>query len=124
MKMKLEDDKIFVIEADEKQASLMKHWGMRLNRKLAMWSGIVSVELLNRLSTLVPLPGPIEKERRRMIRVGEAVNRERTFPPESLTPLAEYPVKKSLYAHQVRAANMALLTFGIIDPKEGGHGDR
>ena len=32
--------------------------------------------------------------------------------------LVKYPVQGSLYEHQVRAANMALLTFGLADPKE------
>ena len=34
-------------------------------------------------------------------------------------PFYKYPVKMPLYAHQVRGANMAMLTFGWMAPKGG-----
>ena len=119
MRMKMENGFIYIIEADQVQMAVIKSWGMmKWSRKNAMWTGLVGRELLNRLSSLVPLPAPVEEERKRLAAVQEAVDFERTLPAEELKPLMKYPVTKDLYTHQTRAANMALLTFGIVDPKE------
>ena len=115
----MSDGQIYIIEADPTQSSRIKSWGlMKWSRKNAMWYGATSRSLLNRLASLVPLPAPIEAERRRLETVQQAVDRERTMPVEKLQPLTRYPVKKSLYAHQTRAANMALIVFGLMDPNE------
>lgn len=123
MRMKMEDGWIYIIEASPAQGSSIKAWGlMKWKRKDKMWYGKASGELLNRLSALLPaLPPGIEAERIRLNRMQEAVDRERTLPIDQLKPLTNFPVTRSLYAHQTRAANMALLTFGIIDPKEVLH---
>ena len=80
---------------------------------------MVCAELLNRLSKLIPLPKPLNAERYRLNAVQEAVDAERVRPVGELKPLVKYPVKRNLYAHQMRAANMALLTFGLMDPAGG-----
>ena len=123
MRMKMEDGWLYIIEASPAQGSSIKAWGlMKWKRKDKMWYGRVSGELLNRLSALLPaLPTSIDAERRRLNRIQDAVNTERTLPMDGLKPLVKFPVTKSLYAHQTRAANMALLTFGIVDPKEVLH---
>ena len=36
-------------------------------------------------------------------------------------PLYKFPVKMNLYRHQTRGANMALLTFGLIEPEQVNH---
>ena len=47
-------------------------------------------------------------------RSNAAVDRERMNPkPEPLIPP---PVKVSPFTHQVRGYNMALMTFGLVDP--------
>ena len=112
MKMALTDGMVRIIEADAIQKTIIKSWNqMRWIRGQQMYEGIASAELLNKLATLVHLPPSIEAERIRMNTVQD---------PE---PLYKYPVTKNLYEHQVRAANMALMTFGFIEtPKkeEGG----
>ena len=119
MKMKMDGDWLYIIEANQAQNMRIKSWGlMKWSRSKAMWSGTVSRELLNKLSSLVPLPAQVEAERKRLGEVQQAVDLERTKPVDQLKPLMKYPVKKNLYAHQTRAANMALLTFGVIDPAE------
>lgn len=119
MRMKMDGGWIYIIEADQVQMAVIKSWGlMKWSRKNQMWTGAVSGELLNRLSSLVPLPVPVEAERRRLIAVQDAVDYERILPAEQLKPLVRYPVTKNLYAHQTRAANMALLVFGLAEPEE------
>ena len=121
MRIRMKDGYIQIIEADSTQTAVMKSWGgmMKWNKKQNWWEGLVCAELLNRLSKLIPLPKPLNAERYRLNAVQEAVDAERVRPTEDLKPFAKYPVKRNLYAHQMRAANMALLTFGLMDPAGG-----
>lgn len=121
MKIKMDKGYIIIIEANSTQTAVLKSWGgmMKWNKRQKWWEGLVCAELLNRLAKLIPLTEPLNAERHRLNAVQEAVDAERVRPAGDLKPLAKYPVKRSLYAHQMRAANMALLTFGLIDISEG-----
>lgn len=122
MKMAMKDGMLRIIEADVTQAAIIKSWGkMKYSRVNQMYEGQVSAELLNRLATLVRLPASIEKIRQQMNIVQEAVDHERVR--EDPKPLYKYPVTKPLYQHQVRAANMALLTFGLVPPEKEDYED-
>lgn len=123
MKIALSNGVLRIIEADEVQKTIIKSWNrMRWIRGQQMYEGTASLELLNKLATIVHLPPSIEAERVRMNTVQEAVDQERV--KKDPKPMVRYPVTKNLYEHQVRAANMALMTFGILDPnKEGGNQD-
>ena len=86
------------------------------DRRKNMMIGDCSKELLDKLSKIVRLPPAIESYRQRLDETQRAVDKMRVEKePEALV---KYPVQGSLYEHQVRAANMALLTFGLADPKE------
>lgn len=87
---------------------------MKWNRQLQMMIGELSMDVLDRLSRMVRLPPAAEEIRQGMKLRQAAVDAERTAPDPK--PLARYPVKKNLYSHQVRAANMALLVFEAADP--------
>lgn len=89
---------------------------MKWNKRQKWWEGLVCAELLNRLAGLIPLPKPLDAERHRLNAVQEAVDAERVRPARELKPLVKYPVKRNLYDHQVRAGNMCLLTFGLVEP--------
>lgn len=87
---------------------------MKWSRQTQTLSGPADIELLNRLAGLVNLPSSIEAERKKLNEVMAAVDRERMNPkPEPLIPP---PVKVSPFTHQVRGYNMALMTFGLVDP--------
>lgn len=117
MKMAMKNGTLRIIEADVTQAAIIKSWGkMKYSRVNQMYEGQVSSELLNKLATLVRLPASIEELRQKMNAVQEAVDHERVR--EDPKPLYNYPVTKPLYQHQIRAANMALLTFGMIEPEK------
>lgn len=117
MKMAMKDGMIRIIEVDAVQAAVIKSWGkMKYSRVNQMYEGQISVELLNKLATLVRLPASVEALRQEMNAIQEAVDHERVR--KDPKPLFKYPVTKPLYQHQVRAANMALLTFGMIDPEK------
>ena len=116
MKMALKDGKVLIKDADSTQGAVIRSWNrMRWNKSLKLFEGDLSGDLLDRLAKLVKLPRVIEEERQAIHRVQRAVDQERARKdPE---PLVRYPVTKQLYKHQVRAANMALITFGIIPPE-------
>ena len=117
MKMAMKDGKIMLIEVDKTQMAIIKSWNsMKYDRRKNMMIGDCSKELLDKLSKIVRLPPAIESYRQRLDETQRAVDKMRVEKePEALV---KYPVQGSLYEHQVRAANMALLTFGLADPKE------
>ena len=111
MKMAMKDGKIMLIEVDNTQMAIIKSWNsMKYDRRKNMMIGDC------KLSKIVRLPPAIESYRQRLDETQRAVDKMRVEKePEALV---KYPVQGSLYEHQVRAANMALLTFGLADPKE------
>lgn len=117
MKMAMKDGKIMLIEVDNTQMAIIKSWNsMKYDRRKSMMIGDCSKELLDKLSKIVRLPPAIESYRKRLDETQRAVDKMRVEKePEALV---KYPVQGSLYEHQIRAANMALLTFGLADPKE------
>lgn len=120
MKMALQDGIIKIIEADNVQFTIIKSWNkMKWDKKNKMLTGLADIELLDKLAGIVRLPQAIDTYRGRLHRVQDAVDRERMDPePE---PLYKFPVKMNLYRHQTRGANMALLTFGLIEPEQVNH---
>lgn len=117
MKMAIQNNTIKIIEADMTQAAIIKSWNkMKFTKAKQMYEAPLSADLLNRLATLVRLPESIEAMRQEMNTRQDAIDRERVR--KDPKPFCRYPVKKNLYQHQVRAANMALLAFGMVDPAE------
>ena len=115
MKIALKDGQVLIKEADENQFLIIKSWGkMKRSKGQQMLYGPADIGLLNKLSGLVRLPGPIEERRKNLNEVAAAIDRERLR--KSPEPLYKYPVKKQLYQHQTRGANMALMAFGLIAP--------
>lgn len=116
MKMALQNKTLLIKDADNVQFTVIKSWNkMKWDKKTQTLQGTADLELLNRLSSIVRLPPPIQDYRDRLQTVQDAVDRERVNPhPE---PLYKFPVKMPLYAHQIRGANMAMLTFGWAAPE-------
>ncbi len=115
MKMAMKDGQILIREADNVQFTIIKSWGkMKWNRASQTLSGPADIELLNRLAGLVNLPPSIETERKKLNEVMAAVDQERMNPNPK--PFIEPPVKVSPFTHQVRGYNMALMTFGLVEP--------
>lgn len=78
--------------------------------------GPADLETLNRLAQIIRLPEHVEKHRRMLQRIRDTVEAVRDDPqPVAVIPP---PVNATLYAHQVRAYDMALLTFGAVTPEQ------
>lgn len=117
MMMKLEDGIVFV-KADDREESIIRSWRlMTKDRKKNWWYGKVSVELLTKIYQNFGLTKDAADELKRLVKIRRAVDEERVKPDAELKPLVKYPVKTNLYAHQVRAANMALMIFEIAGGK-------
>ena len=116
MKMAIKNGLVWVADAPADWAAKAKKSGlMRGERKTGMLYGVASVRTLDLIREAAGrLPQPAEELRQSLIRRQQAVEAERAKPEP--VPLTEYPVSRKLFAHQVRGANMALLTMGIISP--------
>ena len=77
---------------------------------------MVRLELLEKLSGIVKLPPSIDDYYQKLRKTREAVDRERLT--EQPIPIYQPPIKSTLYKHQIRGYNMALLTFGWAEPLE------
>ena len=119
--MALQGNTLKIIEADNVQFTVMKSWNkLKWDKRNKMLTGVADIELLDKLAGIVRLPPAIEAHRAELHRVQDAVDAERMNPdPE---PLVQPPIKLSMYKHQVRGFNMALLTFGLVEPPEAHDG--
>lgn len=122
MKMALQGTILLIKDADNVQFTVIKSWNkMKWDRKAQLLRGTADIELLDKLASIVRLPPAIEDRRSRLHALQDAVDAERVN--QEPTPFFKYPVKLPLYAHQMRGANMALLTFGWVPARaEGGAG--
>ena len=117
MKMAMKDGKIMLIEVDNTQMAIIKSWNsMKYDRRKKhddrrLQQGTAGQALQDRETATA-----IESYRQRLDETQRAVDKMRV--EKEPAALVKYPVQGSLYEHQVRAANMALLTFGLADPKE------
>lgn len=108
-------DYLVIVDADSVQFSTVKSWGlMKWDKgKQALYSP-VTIELLDKLASIVRLPSKVGQRRQALHTVQDAVDRERNN--DRPVPFANYPVKMPLYSHQTKGANMALMTFGWAAP--------
>ena len=117
MMMKVDGGYIFV-KASREEEAVIKTWKMMSkDKQKGWWYGRISLQLLDKLYHNGGLIPAAKKEMERLAYIQEAVDRERVNPEPA--PFYKYPVKMPLYAHQVRGANMAMLTFGWMAPKGG-----
>ena len=123
LKIAIKDGMVWIKDAGPAHtATLRKSGRMKGDVRTGMLYGPMSIELLDLIRKEAGLPGPVEELRQALIRTREAVDQERAR--DAPEPLVEYPVKRTLYMHQVRGANMALLTMGIAEAKEKENGRR
>lgn len=119
MRMAIKDSMVWVADAPPSWTTAAKKSGQfRGDRKSGMLYGIASLRTLEMIREATGrLPPPAEELRLSLISRQRAVEAERAR--EEPKPIVDYPVKRKLFAHQVRGANMALLTLGIVSPEEG-----
>ena len=116
MKMAIDGGSPIIKDADNVQFTIIKSWNkMKWDKKSQTLRGAADLELLDKLSSIVRLPPAAESRRQQLQSVQDAVDRQRVA--DHPAPLYDFPVKMPLYEHQVRGANMALITFGWVPPE-------
>lgn len=123
MKMALKGNTLILVGVDNVQFAIIKSWNkMKWDKKSQSLYGTADIELLDKLTSIVRLPPTVEQRRREFHAVQDAVDRERV--DSDPVPFTKCPVKIPLYSHQIRAFNMAILTFGWIAPEEAKRSER
>lgn len=130
MKIGISGGTLYIADTTQMEYNTITSWGaMKWDKQHKRLYGAATLELLDKLAELTELPGDVGispktgkpyvnvREYRENLRaVHDAVERERMN--ENPVPLCRPPVNTPLYAHQIRAVNMCLLTFGWVKPKE------
>lgn len=111
MKIALRDGDVILRDMTTDQYNIIKSWNsMKWVKAQQCLQGRANMALLDKLTIFGKLPINIEAYRQSLHKTANLVNSERNaIEPR---PFINYPVKKSLFRHQIRASNMALLTFG------------
>ena len=108
MKVAIKDGRIVLAQIEQARMDKLKKTGMlRWNRATRTYSAPVTLDLLEVLAQIFPLPDTVEAERRRLAGIVCQLDAQRAA-AEPVT-LTAYPVRAKLFSHQVRAANMALI---------------
>ena len=116
MQQKIEDGVIFV-KASKEEGAKIKSWRMMtLDKEKGYWYGAISRPLLENLKRNGGLIPPAKAILKEILTVQAAVDAERVKPDKDIKARYKYPVKAKLFTHQTRAANMALMVFGILPP--------
>jgi len=113
------DDGILFVKASKEEGSMIRSWRMMTYDKAkGYWFGQMSIPLLENLMANGGLIPPAKEALAEMKRIQAAIDAERMKPDEEVRCYIEPPVKATLYAHQRRAMNMALINFGLIEPDQ------
>lgn len=121
MQVAIKDGDLLIRQTTSDQYNIIKSWNMmRWVRSEQNLRGKVSMALLDKLTVFGRLPSNIEAVRAKLHRTADLVNAERSAGEP--VPLVRYPVTKALFKHQIRAANMALITFGFNPERSGFEG--
>lgn len=111
MKATLEDGVLTLWQLTNTEYTMFRDLtGMKWNRSKQALAGPATLENLDALAEYGRLPSHIEAERVALKTRQVRIDAQRSA--ENPVPLTKYPVKAKLFKHQIRAANMALITFG------------
>ena len=108
MKVAMKNGRIVLAQIEQARMDKLKKTGMlRWNKAARTYSAPVTLDLLDVLAQIFPLPDTVEVERRRLAGIARQLDAQRAA--SEPVPLTAYPVRAKLFRHQVRAANMALI---------------
>lgn len=115
MKIAYANDTIMLKDVGDKY-TMLKSLGMKRDKSTQTLKMTISLSFLNSLSKIIKLPEKIENERQKLILIEKAIDVERA--KERSIPYIEPPVKIKPYQHQIKAYNMALIVFEVLEPQE------
>ena len=104
----MKNGRIVLAQIEQARMDKLKKTGMlRWNRAARTYSAPVTLDLLDALAQIFPLPDTVGAERQRLAGIARQLDAQRAA--SEPVPLTSYPVRAKLFRHQVRAANMALI---------------
>lgn len=116
MEIAMKNGELLMRNMDNVQYQLIRNTGKcKWDKKRQLLIGPADLELLEQLHRIIRLPQSIAAEYQRLKAVQVAIDDERMN--EDPKPLLDLPVKIQLFKHQIRGVNMALLTFGVVEPQ-------
>lgn len=116
MEIAMKNGELLMRNMDNVQYQLIRNTGKcKWDKKRQLLIGPADLELLEQLHRIIRLPQSIAAEYQRLKAVQVAIDTERMNPEP--VPFVEYPVKIPLFKHQIRGCNLALLTFGVVEPQ-------
>ena len=113
MQLAIWGDKIFIKNNRDEYAIVKGLPNSKFNKKMKAWEVPATLDMLNRLGSIVKLPVNLEQERERLLRKQAAIDAARM--EEDPVPIMKYPVKVNLFKHQIRAANMAMFALELVN---------
>ena len=112
MQLALLGEKIYIKNNRDEYAIVKGLPNAKYNKKLKAWEVPATLDMLNRLNSIVKLTVNLEQERERLFRKQTAIDAARM--EKDPVPIMKYPVKVSLFKHQIRAANMAMFALELV----------
>ena len=117
MEIAMKDGELLMRNMDDVQYQMIRNTGKcKWDKKRQLLIGPADLELLEYLNHIIRLPQNIAAEYKKLKTVQVAIDTERMN--EDPKPLLDLPVKIPLFKHQIRGVNMALLTFGVVEPQK------
>lgn len=107
------DRRIYLKGIAPNETDLYKQMGFSYNRSLKVFEALPSLGTITELSKCIRLPDALVTLKNELEKVQGAVNHVRK--ESKSIPLIKPPVRANLYDHQVKALNMALLHFGVVE---------
>jgi SNF2 family DNA or RNA helicase len=106
------DNRILVADADATQRAEIRKLGLLSWDAGQRWyEGEATVPLIDSLSAMCRLPDALTQLRSELCTVQGRIEALRKQTPAK--PITEYPVHATLFDHQIRGANMALVALGL-----------
>ena len=115
MKITVQNGQIIIQQIGPWYREIVSMGKFRYVKKDQSLRGPVDLDSLDRIATMTDLPPGVERIRARLRQRRVALEAERNNPKP--TPIVHYPVKKDLFQHQIKGANMALIAFGVVPGK-------
>ena len=116
MRVALKDGYIAISNMTNQEYNTIREWNLtKYVRSEQALKGIVTLDLLDNLAQLTRLPPDLATVRARLHDRDAEIQALRAEPEP--TPLYDYPVKRKLFKHQIRGANMAMVALELTMEK-------
>jgi len=116
MRMAIRDGEVLLADLGDSYMHFREIASMKWDKTSRVLKGPADYETLLALSQIFRLPDAYQKYFDGLKAQRRLIEEQRSC--DDPEPIADYPVKVKLYKHQIRAANMALMTFGVM-PERG-----